>query len=959
MTRAHTPDCHTPIAIGARNDTNSTMKFGFHNPFSLRRRDKASKPGERRFNRKKFWRAVKLAALGLVFFTSALFAWYAKDLPTPGKIRKRQAIESTKIIDRDGELLYEVHGDQNRTILKAEDIPDTVKQATLTAEDRNFYNHIGVDFKGLARSVFRNVFTGSRVGGSTITQQFVKNAILTNKKSLDRKIKELILSLEIEAMFSKDEILTFYLNEIPYGNNNYGIESAAKAFFGKDAKDLTLDESALLAAIPQRPTYFSPYGTHTDELKVRRNWILQSMVELGYSTQALADEAMSKEITVLPRRDSIEAAHFVFYVREQLVEMFDEQTVEEGGLTVTTSLDVDFQRKAQDAINAGMSKVQSYNGSNAALVSVKPETGEILAMVGSHDYFDTEHDGNVNVTLAERQPGSSFKPIVYAAGFKSKYNPGTVLWDVPTDFGNYRPNNYNGNFNGPVTIRQALSNSLNIPAVKMLGLVGLDEALKTANDMGLTTLTDRDRYGLSLVLGGGEVRPLDMAGAFAVFANGGTYRPPVSILKVESPDGKVLFEHRQGKGEKEVLDPNIAAEITDILSDNNARSLVFGTRSALYFPNRPVAAKTGTTQEFRDAWTVGYTPGLSTAVWVGNNNNTPMRGGADGSVVAAPIFHTYIETALAGNDIRQFTKPSTLKSITVDKLSNKLPTDKSPETITDLFAPWQVPTERDNIHQIVKVNKINGKLATDLTPASFVEERVYTVIHSEKPKDPNWENPVLAWARDHGIEVGTPPTETDDQYTQDSIPKLSITSPSDEQTVAGNFTVDATASASLGIRSVDLEIDGIGQGFDATAPYSFSLKASELGVGEHKITVTVYDINGASTSQTITISIGNDTTPPGSVTGVTAESRNKGARLVWNNPTDPDVERVRLYVSTNPGQIGTLHPTEILVSPGSQGSLNLGDLANGTTYFFTLHAVDTSGNEAKTTASQASATPGS
>lgn len=935
------------------------MKFDLHNPLNIRRQRRTDRPRTKRFNRQKFWRAVKLGAVGLLFFTAALFAWYSKDLPTPGKIRKRQAVESTQIVDRNGQLLYEVHGDQNRTILKSEDIPDQAKQATLTAEDRNFYRHFGVDFKGLARAVVLDVFGGRRVGGSTITQQFVKNAILTNKKSVDRKIKELILSLEIEAMFSKDEILTFYLNEIPYGSNNYGIQSAAKAYFGKDAHDLTLDEAALLAAIPQAPTYYSPYGTHTDALKARRNWILGSMAELGYVTQAEADKAAAKEIAVVARHDSIEAPHYVFYIREQLVDMFDEQTVEEGGLKVTTSLDVNFQRKAQAAIDDGMKKVASYGGSNAALVSVKPETGEILAMVGSHDYFDTAHDGNVNVTLAARQPGSSFKPVVYATGFKGRFNPATVLWDVSTDFGNYRPDNYNGQFNGPVTIRTALSNSLNIPAVKMLGLVGLGEALKTAHDLGLTTLNQPERYGLSLVLGGGEVRPLDMAGAFAVFANGGTYRPPVSILKVESPDGKVLFEHKPGKGEKEVLDPAIAAEITDILSDNNARSLIFGSRSALFFPNRPVAAKTGTTQEFRDAWTVGYTPGLSTAVWVGNNNNTPMRGGADGSVVAAPIFHRYLETALDPSDARAFTKPSSLKSVTVDRLSNKLPTSQSPETITDLFAPWQVPTERDSIHQVVRVNRLNGKLATDLTPASFVEERVYTVLHSEKPDNPAWEGPVLAWARDHGVTIDKPPTELDDQYTHDSIPTVSITNPKDGATVVGNFTVEATASAQLGIRSVDLAIDGIGQGFDATVPYGFSLKASELGAGSHKITVTVYDINGASTSQTITVTVSSDTTSPGSVTGVTAQPLNKGARLVWSSPLDADVERVRIYLSTNPGQSGTPYPTEVLVTPSSQGSLTIDGLANGTTYFFTLKAVDTSGNESKANQYQATATPGS
>lgn len=929
-------------------------RFDLHNPLGLR-----TGTGKlRRWNWPRLWRGLKLGAVALIFVIAALFAWYSKDLPTPGKIRKRQAVESTKIVDRDGQPLYEIHGEQNRTILKGEDIPDSIKQATLTAEDRNFYKHLGVDFKGLARAILLDTFGGKRVGGSTITQQFVKNAILTNKKSVDRKIKELILTLEVEAMFSKDEILTFYLNEIPYGSNNYGIQSAAKAYFGKDANTLTLEEAALLAAIPQAPTYYSPYGTHTDALKARRNWILTSMAELGYITPQQAQTATATEIAVLPRRDSIEAPHFVFYVREQLVSMFDEQTVEEGGLRVTTTLDVDFQRQAQAAINDGMANVTRRGGTNAALVSVKPESGEILAMVGSHDYFDTTHDGNVNVTLAARQPGSSFKPVVYATGFKGRFNPATTLWDVPTDFGNYKPDNYNGSFSGPVTVRHALANSLNIPAVKMLGLVGLDEALKTAHDLGLTTLNQPERYGLSLVLGGGEVRPLDMADAFAVFANGGTYRPPVSILKVEDPSGKVLYEAKPGKGEKEVLDPAIAYEISDILSDNSARSAIFGARSALYFPNRPVAAKTGTTQEFRDAWTVGYTPGLSTAVWVGNNDNTPMHGGADGSVVAAPIFHQYLERALDATDVRPFQRPASIKTITVDRFSNKLPTPASPETVTDIVAPWQVPTEQDDIHQIVKVNKLNGKLATDLTPSSLIEERVFTVLHSEKPDNANWENPVLAWAADHGITVGQPPSDRDDEYTESSVPHVSISTPTDGQTVTGTFTVEATASAQFGIRSVDLAIDGIGQGFDPTPPYGFTLRSSDLGVGDHKITITVYDANGASTSQTLTVHVSGDSTPPGSVTAVTAEARNKGARLVWNNPTDPDLERVRVYVSTNPGQVGTPLPSEILIAPGSQGSLNIGDLANGTTYFFTLRPIDTSGNETKTTTYQATATPG-
>lgn len=468
-------------------------------------------------DKKKLWRFIRLGCVVIIFCIAGLFAWYSKDLPTPGKIRERQAIQSTQIYDRNGGLLYEIHGDQNRTLIASADIPEIAKQATVAAEDRNFYKHIGVDFRGIARAIYVDIFRGKKSqGGSTITQQFVKNALLSNKKTFDRKIKELILSLEIETMFSKDEILTMYLNEIPYGSSIYGIEAASKSFFNKSAKELTLEEVAMLAAIPQAPTRYSPYGTHTDELKARRDYILNTMADLGNVPREKTDAAKATEISALPQKDSIKAPHFVFYVREQLVSQFGEQRVEEGGLKVTTTLDSDIQGKAQEAIDKGMDKVRARGGSNAALVSVKPDSGEILAMIGSANYFDSEHDGNVNVTVSARQPGSSFKPIVYATGFKEQYNPASTLWDVPTDFGKYKPNNYNGQFHGPVSVRFSLANSLNIPAVKMLGIVGLEKALQTAHDMGITTLNEPDRYGLALVLGGGEVKPIDMATAFSV-----------------------------------------------------------------------------------------------------------------------------------------------------------------------------------------------------------------------------------------------------------------------------------------------------------------------------------------------------------------------------------------------------------------------------------------------------------
>lgn len=899
-------------------------------------------------DKKKLWRTVRFAAVLGVLAVAALFAWYSKDLPTPGKIRERQAIESTKIFDRNGELLYEVHGDENRTILAEQDIPLIAKQATIAAEDRQFYEHFGVDFRGLARAIFLDVFAGQRVGGSTITQQYVKNALLTNQKSFDRKIKELILSLEIETIFSKDEILALYLNEIPYGSSIYGIQAAAQSFFGKDAKDITLEEAALLAAIPQRPTYFSPYGTHTDDLKARRDYILRTMAELGSVPQADADAAIAKEIAVLPQKSTIKAPHFVFFVREQLVEEFGEQMVEEGGLRVTTTLDLKRQEQAEQAIAAGMDRVRSRGGSNAALVAVSPTNGEIVAMVGSSNYFDTEHDGNVNVTLSARQPGSSFKPIVYAAAFKDKYNPASTIWDVSTDFGKYRPNNYSGTFRGPVSARFALANSLNIPAVKLLSLAGLDKSLETAHAMGITTLNEPERYGLALVLGGGEVKPLDMATAFSVFANGGTYRPPVSILKVETSSGNLLKEHKAGTGEKDALDPAIAYQITDILSDNAARSAVFGPRSALYFPKYRVAAKTGTTQEFHDAWTVGYTPDIATAVWVGNNDNTAMKN-ADGSVVAAPIFHTFMESALGSMENHEFVRPDSVKTVTVDRLSNKLPTDSSPEKVTDLFAPWQVPKTTDDVHVKVRVNKQNGKLATDLTPESLIEERTYTVVHSERPDVPAWENPVLEWARGNGIEVGTPPTENDDMYTNDTIPTIQINNPDDGDTVSGVFSVAATASAHFGVQSVTLAIDGISHGSDASAPYTFSIQTSSLGVGDHSMVATVHDTNGATTSHTIRIRVEGDTSPPDKATNITVLPQSQAAFLSWRNPDESDLERIKLYISTVKDALGTLYPTDIVVTPDTTSTFTVTGLAGNVKYYFTLRPTDSFGNENPTT----------
>ena len=888
------------------------------------------------------------AFIAFLVVTAGAFAYYSRDLPTPGKIATRYVPQSTQIYDRNGKLLYEIHGSQNRTVIPLENIPKSVQQATLAAEDANFYHEYGFDLRGILRSALIDVFSTHSLsnGGSTITQQFVKNALLSPEKSFTRKIKELILSIEVEASYTKDQILAFYLNEIPFGSNAYGIQTAAKTFFSKDAKDLDLAESATLAAMLNAPTHYSPYGSHKDELISRQHWVLDRMVDLGMVSKDDADKAKSETLSFANQNNGIQAPHFVMYVKELLTEKYGEQLVEEGGLKVTTTLDLDMQNKAEKAITDNEKKYQADGASNAALVAMDPKTGQVLAMVGSQDYFDTANSGNFNVATASRQPGSSFKPIVYATAFKNKFDPAFTLWDVPTTFGDYTPQNFNGKFNGPVSMRFALQNSLNVPAVKTLALVGVDKAIQTAHDMGITTLNDgADHYGLSLVLGGGEVKPIDMASAYSTFANQGVTRDQVTVLKVEDNSGKVLEEYNDNRGKHESLDPQIAYEMSNVLSDNNSRATVFGLRSPLYFSDRPVAAKTGTTSLFRDAWTVGYTPSLTTAVWVGNNDNHPMKSGTDGVVVAAPIFHSFMASALAGTSVEQFNRPAEIKDITVDRFSNKLPTDSSPETITDIFTSWQVPKDQDNIHVKVKINKLNGLLATSFTPADLVTEQTYTNLHSEKPSDPNWENPVMAYAQAHDITVSNPPTQQDTLYTESSRPTVSITSPTAGQSVVGSFTIQVATTGSISVSKIEAFIDSQSLGTKTSAPYSFPASTSGLAVGSHQIQVIATDTNGATVTTSMTLSVAADSTPPAEVKSLSVTQQSStSATLSWVNPSSPDLTKVHVYVSSIAGSIGTMN-TEVAAVANSSGGVTIPGLVTGTPYYFTLKTTDISGNE--------------
>lgn len=927
-----------------------------------RRLRSSGKPGFWQLTRKQKGRLIVrwigLGIIGVAVFMLLLFAVYAKDLPNPTTIANRQIAESTKILDRNGIMLYEIFRDERRTVVKPDEISTYLKDATVSVEDGDFYTHHGVDLISIFRAAYANTVGDSRFtqGGSTITQQYIKNALLTNEKKLSRKIKEAILAIEIETIYDKQEILAGYLNEIPYGNNAYGIESAARTYFNKSAKDLTLSESALLASVPQRPSYFSPYGNHIEELFKRKDYVLDEMVRRGFITPEESAEAKAAAPTMqnpsfATRNESIKAPHFVFYVRDQLIkELGDEQDAEQklasGGYTITTSLDYEVQKMAETAVADNFGKASQYGATNAGMVVVDPNTGDILAMVGSLDYFNDKF-GNVNVTTSARQPGSSFKPIVYATGFKGSYSPASVLFDLSTDFGNYRPNNYDGGFRGPVTVRQAISWSLNIPAVKMLDLVGIDEALKTAKDLGINTLNDRSKYGLSLVLGAGEVQLVELVHAYSVFAHGGLKMPLTAILKMVDNDNKTMIDitdkERQGE---QVLDPQAAWLMADVMSDNATKAPVFG--NSLNVPGHTVGVKTGTTQSFKDAWTVGYTPQIAAGVWVGNNDGTEMKRGADGSVVAAPIWRSFMSTFLVDKENAQFSQPSGIVRETVGKLSTKLPNSScSGELIVDWFASWNKPTEQDTVDQVVKIDRASGKLATNLTPPDMVEERCNRVLHSERPNRPNWEAPVLAWAAANGYNASSAPTEYDDIHTEANKPRVSIVSPTTNTGVGkNNVTVTVNVTATHPISTITFYVGSDQKGQVTSTPHVATL--NDLPTGEQTIRVVAIDQYGNIGEASVLVNVTDGAGYPGTVSSVSVTVNGKDVAIAWTNPADSDLASIKLYESTGSGQLGTLVRT-VAASPGSKGSTSFGNHATGT-FYYTLRAIDKDGNENPTTA---------
>jgi len=696
-------------------------------------------------------RRTYLFWLAPAFLVSLFFYFYIlKDLPSPQKLGRYEGIsQSTQILDRHGRLLFNIFTEEDRTLVKLDKIPFHLRQATVAIEDKDFYEHTGINpIGGIVRALKEIVFHQKLQGGSTITQQLVKSALLTPERTIRRKFKEIVLAFWAEMIYSKDQILEMYLNQVPYGGTAWGISSASKKYFGKEVKDLSLAESALLAGLPAAPTRLSPFGAHPELAINRQHEVLRRMVEDNYINEDEKTKAQKEELEFAPQEADIKAPYFVMYVKDQLVQKYGEGLVEREGLRVTTTLDLDLQKFTQDAVATEVAKLENYQVSNGAVLITWPPTGEILSMVGGADYFATP-SGNVNVALAHRQPGSAIKPINYALGLESKtITPASLFLDTPTCFSVagqplYCPRNYDGAFHGPVQMRFALGNSYNIPAVKMLSLNGVENMVATASAMGITTFKDPANYGLSLTLGGGEVKMVDMAVAFAVFANSGIKKDLVSILKVEDVKGNVLEEFESGnwqedlenlpapsslliKGSK-VLSQETCFLISHILLDNNARSAPFGASSNLVIPRKAVSVKTGTTDDLRDNWTVGFTPNFLVVAWVGNNDNSPMNPYLTSGITgAAPIWNKVMTKVLESQTDLWPKKPQGVIGAQICSSSGRaLPKpeeeDKGCSARFEYFISGTIPQTPEVLTQPVPIDKTTNQLASKETPPENTE----------------------------------------------------------------------------------------------------------------------------------------------------------------------------------------------------------------------------------------------
>lgn len=809
--------------------------------------------------------ALCFSALFIAVGLGALWVTTLK-MPDLNSFETRKVIESTKIYDRTGTvLLYDTGANTKRTVVALADISPLIQKASIAIEDSNFYNNIGIEPTSIIRAFLADIATGNfGQGASTITQQVVKNALLTQDKTISRKLEEWILSIKLTRILTKDQILEAYLNETPYGGTVYGVEEASQTFFGKPAKDVTLAEAAYIAAIPQAPTYYSPYGIHTKDLDARQKQVLGRMKDLGMITDADYQSALKEKVTFLAKNSqSIRAPHFVMYVLDYLTQKYGDDAVTQGGLKVITTLDFDMQQKAEDTIaHFGPTLQSNFNASNTAMVAIDPKTGDILTMIGSRDYFDNSIDGNFNIALAQRQPGSTFKPFVYATLFEKGYTPDTVLYDVPMEFSSectpddkpkdptasssvcYSPVEYDNSYPGPTTIRDALPHSRNIPAIQALYLAGIPASIKTATDMGITSLTTPDRYGLTLVLGGGEVSLLELTSAYGVFANDGVRNQYRSILEVDDAKGNVL--EKSTTSPSQVIPVDIARQINQVLSDDTHRMV--SIEPIAQSVGRQVAIKTGTTNDYKDVWTLGYTPNLVVGAWAGNNDNHPMKD-AISALIITPVWGAFMSQVANNFPPENFTPPL------------PAPTNVKPV----MRGIWQGGVSYFE-------DTVSGKVATQYTPQETQKEIVFPSVHSilqwvDKnnplgpiPTDPtqdsqyaNWEYAVRKWFTTYQQQNPsfkettdfTIPTATDDVHVPANMPSANITSPSQNSTIDPTklLTINLQETGKYPILKSELSMNGKYILTNTTNPLTLSFIPSDIGglSATNTVSIVVYD----------------------------------------------------------------------------------------------------------------------
>lgn len=817
---------------------------------------------------------VSAFVLGLVVFLG-LIAWVANDLPDPNRIREVQG-QSTKITDRNGEVLYDVFQDERRNPVNYDQLPQYLKDAVVATEDKDFYKHRGFDPLTPFRMAYNVVFNRRVIGGSTLTQQLVKNSLLSSERTLTRKLKEFILALEIERQFSKEEILLMYLNEAPYGGTAVGIGSAAQVYFNKNVQDLNLVESAILAGLPQRPSAYSPFFGRTDEngqplWQMRAIGVLRRMREDGYIDADLEKQAVEQlpSVQFADQTVAIKAPHFVFYVQDQLEEMFGSEMVEQGGLQVTTTLDLPFQNEAQNIVAEEIAKVQDFNITNGAAMAMDPRNGEILAMVGSKNYFADDIPGKFNVAVdGLRQPGSSIKPVTYVTGLKQGMTPATMFVDSFTNFAPndssqpYQPRNYDGNFRGPMSLRRALAESNNVVAVKTLATVGVENMLATAYDMGFKTLEptreNLNRFGLAVTLGGAEVHLIDSVTAYSAFANGGTTVEPVSILEVKNSQGNVLYQHRNVPG-KRVLTEEETFLINSILSDDQARSGAFGTGSQLNVENRPIAVKTGTTNDQKDNWTLGWSRSTMVGVWVGNNDNSSMTRVASGVTGASPIWRRITLAAIAsGRTTDPWEVPEGVEQVAVDQISGYPEHDGFPSR-QEWVVKGSLPTTPDPIHSKVQVCKGRSGLASaaDIERGDY-EEKTFITLRESDPISQDgknrWQEGIDAWIGGQGNrDQYQAPTDYCDGARE---LRVEIQDPNDKEKINGEeVKISVRTFSDKRVEKVEIWVNDSRRETLTDRPYETTLRLSK---GRYRIKAIAFVEGGEKDEDEIRIGTGGE-----------------------------------------------------------------------------------------------------